>query len=119
MGNISGATDILIAGDKAGGKLQKADQLGVQVWDETKLMGVLNKLEEGKGKEKAMDIDEGVSWIWMSPLLFFHAYQSSAHTYIFHRKRKKAVMNSTLRWEVMRKEVARFLIAICLNRSTS
>jgi len=66
MGNISGATDILIAGDKAGGKLQKAAQLGVEVWDEAKLMTVLSKMDEGKGKEKAMDIED---WVIVSPLL--------------------------------------------------
>ena len=61
MGNISGATDILIAGDKAGGKLQKAAQLGVEVWDEAKLMTILSKMDEGKGKEKAMDIEDWVN----------------------------------------------------------
>lgn len=37
-GSISKNTDLLIAGEKAGSKLTKAKSLGVEVWDENKLL---------------------------------------------------------------------------------
>lgn len=37
-GSISKNTDLLIAGEKAGSKLKKAQDLGVEIWDETKLL---------------------------------------------------------------------------------
>lgn len=37
-GSISKNTDLLIAGEKAGSKLKKAQDLNVEVWDETKLL---------------------------------------------------------------------------------
>ncbi|MBX2852082.1 MAG: NAD-dependent DNA ligase LigA [Phycisphaeraceae bacterium] len=40
-GSISKNTDLLIAGEKAGSKLTKAQGLGVQVWDEAKLLATL------------------------------------------------------------------------------
>ena len=40
-GSISVKTDLLIAGDKAGSKLAKAQQLGIEVWDEDKLLAYL------------------------------------------------------------------------------
>ena len=36
--SVSGSTDLLIAGEKAGSKLAKATKLGVEVWDEAKLL---------------------------------------------------------------------------------
>ena len=36
-GSVSKNTDLLLAGEKAGSKLAKAEQLGVETWDETKL----------------------------------------------------------------------------------
>ncbi|MEM9347134.1 MAG: NAD-dependent DNA ligase LigA [Planctomycetota bacterium] len=40
-GSISKNTDLLIAGEKAGSKLTKAQGLGVEVWDETRLLDKL------------------------------------------------------------------------------
>lgn len=40
-GSVSKNTDILIAGEKAGSKLAKAESLGVEVWDEARLLDAL------------------------------------------------------------------------------
>ena len=40
-GSISKNTDLLIAGEKGGSKLAKAEKLGVEVWDEKQLLGRL------------------------------------------------------------------------------
>ena len=36
-GSLSGKTNVLVAGEKAGSKLAKAEKLGVEVWDEDRL----------------------------------------------------------------------------------
>ncbi|GGJ93782.1 DNA ligase [Lentibacillus kapialis] len=41
-GSVSKNTDILLAGEDAGSKLEKAEKLGVAVWDEQQLREVLN-----------------------------------------------------------------------------
>ncbi len=41
--SVSKKTDLVIAGDKAGSKLDKAEQLGVEVWDEQRLREVLGQ----------------------------------------------------------------------------
>lgn len=40
-GSVSKNTDLLVAGEKAGSKLSKAETLGVEVWDESKLLAFL------------------------------------------------------------------------------
>ncbi|MCH2141848.1 MAG: NAD-dependent DNA ligase LigA [Phycisphaerales bacterium] len=40
-GSISAKTDLLIAGEKAGSKLTKAEELGIEVWDEATLLKML------------------------------------------------------------------------------
>lgn len=41
-GSVSKNTHILIAGEKAGSKLTKAETLGVEIWDEATMIAVLN-----------------------------------------------------------------------------
>ncbi len=42
-GSVSKSTDVLVAGAKAGSKLAKAERLGVEVWDEAKLLETLGE----------------------------------------------------------------------------
>jgi DNA ligase (NAD+) len=40
-GSVSKKTDAVIAGEAAGSKLDKARELGIEIWDEAKLLGLL------------------------------------------------------------------------------
>ncbi len=45
-GSVSKNTDLLIAGEKAGSKLTKAEQLGIEVWDEARFLEALANVAE-------------------------------------------------------------------------
>ncbi|PAK46380.1 NAD-dependent DNA ligase LigA [Priestia megaterium] len=42
-GSVSKKTDLVVAGEEAGSKLTKANELEIEVWDETRLLTELNK----------------------------------------------------------------------------
>ena len=42
-GSVSKKTDLVIAGTDAGSKLTKAQELGIEVWDENRLIEQLEK----------------------------------------------------------------------------
>jgi len=48
-GSVSGNTDILVAGENAGSKLTRAQELDVTIWDEAELLDHLDNDEESEG----------------------------------------------------------------------
>jgi len=47
-GSVSGNTDILVAGENAGSKLTRAQELDVTIWDEKELLNHLENDEESE-----------------------------------------------------------------------
>jgi DNA ligase (NAD+) len=45
-GSVSRSTDLVIAGEDAGSKLEKARQLGIEVWDETRFLQEISRGEQ-------------------------------------------------------------------------
>ena len=61
VGSISNKLDVLIAGENAGTKLTKAENLGITIWDETLLNQALNgstSLSESSGSTKTPEIKQ-------------------------------------------------------------
>jgi len=49
-GSVSKKTNFVVAGESAGSKLDKAQELGVEVWDEARLLTLLAEHEDEEGR---------------------------------------------------------------------
>ena len=47
VGSVSGNLSVLVAGEKAGSKLSKAESLNVEVWSEEKLFSQISEPRKG------------------------------------------------------------------------
>jgi len=56
--SISRNTDIVVVGDKAGSKLEKAESCGCEIWSEDKFMNLVREWEGNHKQQKDRDHDE-------------------------------------------------------------
>ena len=54
VGSISAKLDVLIAGENAGTKLTKAENLGITVWDEASLNQALNDSTQSRESDDTL-----------------------------------------------------------------
>jgi hypothetical protein len=63
VGTVTKKVDIVVAGDEAGGKLQKAEALGLTVWDESELNQAIAEFE---GQDDGADAAPTTSYVFLN-----------------------------------------------------